>query len=237
MHDDPTPLVKEYPRLDPRLGRKMQLDARSLPFMVERAPLVPPTSKHWARRLGILDQGELGSCVGNAATGALATEPLSYRWQSTIKAEAFAVRLYKDCTLADPFDGQYPPTDTGTDGLTACQVLKKRGLIGSYRHASTLSGLVQLLQKGTVLMGTAWLDEFFEPDEDGFIDSGSMGSAVAGGHEFELIGVDLKGALADAVFTAANSWGPDWGQKGLFKFRAATYLELRSDTDLRQLVS
>jgi hypothetical protein len=34
-----------------------------------------PQTKVWTRRIPVLDQGDLGSCTGNAATGVLGSEP------------------------------------------------------------------------------------------------------------------------------------------------------------------
>src|SRR6478735_807104 len=61
-----------------RLGRNLWLDGRSLAFMIENdvhEMSKPVNEKIWDRQLAILDQGDLGSCTGNAGTGALGTEP------------------------------------------------------------------------------------------------------------------------------------------------------------------
>src|SRR3954466_11653115 len=62
----------------PRLGRNLWLDRRSLAHMVEND--VAAMGHHlrntsWERVLPVLDQGHLGSCTGNAGTGALGTQP------------------------------------------------------------------------------------------------------------------------------------------------------------------
>ncbi|MFC4587824.1 hypothetical protein [Sphaerisporangium corydalis] len=47
-------------------------------YMVERAASAmarPLGDRRWERALPILDQGDLGSCTGNAAAGALGTAP------------------------------------------------------------------------------------------------------------------------------------------------------------------
>src|SRR6266581_8005976 len=61
-----------------RLGRNMWLDGRSLAHMVENDVQEMGQSLkscQWERVLSVLDQGQLGSCTGNAGTGALGTEP------------------------------------------------------------------------------------------------------------------------------------------------------------------
>ena len=129
-----------------RLGRNQWLDGRSLAHMVEndaKAMSGPLQDQHWERVLPILDQGKLGSCTGNAGTGALGTQPLYDAvgksvlpaTKSKTAAEKFAVALYSDATVVDGYPGTYPPTDEGSSGLAICKVLKSRGTTSSYRHA------------------------------------------------------------------------------------------------------
>src|SRR5205814_2742391 len=64
----------EVPREGARLGRNLWLDSRSLTHMVENDVHEMGKSlgdQSWERVLAVLDQGQLGSCTGNAGTGAL----------------------------------------------------------------------------------------------------------------------------------------------------------------------
>jgi hypothetical protein len=246
MHSDPTPLTRTYPATDGRLGRKLQLDARSLPYMVAAADPRTLRSVHWPRLAPILDQGDLGACVGFAMTGALGSMPLAAFEQiaDAVSAGAsdFARGLYSEATAIDPWEGAWPPEDTGTDGLSAAKVLKRRGLISSYRHATSLPALVTALQDGPVAMGMPWMNAFFEPSGAGaFVDLDPewMDSGLAGGHEVLITGVDLSpsGQLSGAVFTVANSWSAGWGDHGYFRMHGQTYTALRQDIDLIQLRS
>lgn len=232
-----------------RLGRNQWLDARSLAFMVENKVEEmsrPVRSKEWERVLVILDQGELGSCTGNAATGALGTRPIYDAVGRDVlpspddgkAAEEFAVQLYSEATKVDGYPGVYPPDDTGSSGLAICKVLRSRGTIKGYRWARTAYGLLRLLQNGPVLQGMPWYNAFFEPDNDGFIDSSQFwpSSGVAGGHEVEAIGVELD--TQDAFNSAIlydNSWGVRWGDEGRFRMRLRTYEQLHG-IDLKQFV-
>lgn len=268
MHTSPTPLVRPYPH-HPLLGRNMQLDARSLqgPRLIENVASLwrqRLRSVHWPRRLAILNQGALraalerygiaedalGCCVAMATTGLLGTAPHDHiaeilglsRYTDGTEAERatdWALAFYADCTEADPFAGSWPVDDTGTDGLTACKVAKARGLISSYRHASTLRGLVTMLQDGPVLLGVPWRERFFEPDRHHRIDPvGWADTAEAGGHEIEVVGVELwrndPDQLDRAVFRFANSWGTSWAEDGYAYFGGRTYELLRSGIDVRQ---
>src|SRR5919197_1279391 len=97
-----------------RLGRNLWLDARSLAYMVENsveAMSKPVRNQQWERVLDILDQGQLGSCTGNAGTGALGTQPyydaVGHKVlpdaHETKTAEDFAVELYSAATVVDGY--------------------------------------------------------------------------------------------------------------------------------------
>jgi hypothetical protein len=230
-----------------RLGRNQWLDARSLAHMVENDVHAMGQSlgdQEWERVLGILDQGDLGSCTGNAGTGALGTQPFYDAVGNDVlpapddvtAAEQFAVELYSDATKADGYPGVYPPDDTGSSGLAVCKVLKTRGTIKGYRWARSPYGLLRLLQDGPVLQGMPWYKAFFEPDSEGYIDSNPNwpSSGVAGGHEVEAVGVQLDTSDAfSSTIIYANSWGTSWGLEGRFRMRLRTY-EQMSGMDLKQ---
>ena len=238
----------EVPRAGARLGRNLWLDGRSLTHMVEND--VHEMGKtlgdqSWERVLAVLDQGNLGSCTGNAGTGALGTQPffgavgdVLPSTSDAVEAEKFAVQLYSDATVVDGYPGTYPPDDTGSSGLAVCKVLKSRGTIKGYRWARSAYGFLRLLQRGPVLQGMPWHEAFFEPDNNGFIDADPhwAASKLAGGHEVEAVGVELDSSDAfRSVITYVNSWGTAWGDHGRFRMRLRTYEQL-SGVDLKQYV-
>lgn len=67
-----------------------------------------------------------------------------------------------------------------------------------------------------------WYNYFFDPDPNGLI---SIGGALAGGHEFEVIAYDADRGL----WKFANSWGTSWGQAGYAYMTDATYARLLSE--------
>jgi len=230
-----------------RLGRNLWLDGRSAAHMVENDVQEmgkPLAGQSWDRVLAVLDQGHLGSCTGNAGTGALGTQPFYDAVGSSVLpaaedaagAEDFAIQLYQDATVVDGYPGSYPPDDTGSSGLAVCKVLKSRGTISGYRWARSAYGFLRLLQNGPVLQGMPWFNAFFEPDAQGFIDSTATwsSSGIAGGHEIEAVAVELDTTDAfNSVITYVNSWGSGWGDAGRFRMRLRTYEQL-TGVDLKQ---
>jgi hypothetical protein len=194
-----------------RLGRHVNHDPRSLQFLVEPAAAKLRSVTH-ERVIPVLDQGDLGSCTGNAATGALGTQPLYDALPADDRSdldEGFAVLVYERATDIDPFPGSYPPDDTGSDGLSVAKVLKAYGLISRYRHATSLRAMQTALQTTPVIVGVHWYTGFDTPDGDGVV---KLGGELRGGHEFEVIGVDFERKRFEAV----NSWGDGWGVAGHF---------------------
>jgi hypothetical protein len=163
----------------------------------------------------VLNQGNVGSCTGNAMAQALMTAPLR-KVGRTLK-EADAVSIYSDATKIDGSPGTYPPNDTGSSGLAVAKVAKTRGLISAYTHAFGVDHAIGALQLAPFLFGTNWYQDMFTPDANGFV---HPGGAVAGGHEILCIG-DTGEHL---VFL--NSWGARWGVKGKFYLSYADFAQL-----------
>jgi len=176
----------------------------------------------WERRIPILDQGQLGSCVPNNAPEFEGTDALGYTGVSSLNVpkadtkgmfkagstwtmdEDFAVNLYRLVTRLDPYPGQWEPTDTGSDGLTLAKALVMLGLADRYTHAFSYAALVSALQTGPVTIGIEWEQSMFETRADGkiLID---YGSGVAGGHQIFARQYDVDN---DRVWVD-NSWGAD----------------------------
>lgn len=186
-----------------RLGRHIEHDERSRAFGITRRA-TPIASRHWTRHVPIYDQGNLGSCTGNAMAGALSTGPWSHRFTETT-----AVRIYKAATVIDGIPGTYPPDDTGSSGLAVAKVAQTRGWITSYRHCFSLDDVLAVLQTGPVIAGTNWHEGMDTPGPAGIV---HPTGAVRGGHEYCLVGCNV----ASKTIRAANSWSETWGDKGYF---------------------
>ena len=209
---------ERIPSTDPRLARHVRHDSESRRYPFDTAGLTLVSTKH-TRRIPVLDQGNLGSCTGNAGIGCLGTDPFyetivpggvpagaAVRLGALLYAldEAGAVQLYSDATKADDYPGQYPPDDTGSDGLTTAKVLTKAGEISGYQHTFTLQVALLVLTVTPWITGVSWYDGMFDPDPDGRV---RPTGSVAGGHEFVADELDVD---AQAVWFT-NSWGPGWG--------------------------
>jgi len=260
--------IKQYD-VTGALGRHLVLDPRSLAYRrrYNGEPLKPA---EWAPKVPVLDQQDLiaqgihtsqlfkgapdvdalGSCTANSATALISIlhDPATLAEAGLdvtdpAAAEEWAIGLYSDATHRDQWHDQaWPSTDCGSSGLGVAKALRHRGLIDQYGHATTAEELGMLLQTGPVLMGIVWVDAFFTPDPDGFIDTAPnwLTSTVAGGHEvcltaLEDVAFNPDGTLADStVLRFVNSWTTSWGDQGFGRLTVGTYRALRHEIDLVQ---
>lgn len=213
--------IEERVVVGKRLGRHVMRDSRSAMYPFRAKTPVPIDSVSWARSIPILDQGDLGSCTGNAMTGALGIAPLypNLPAKHPVLDESEAVILYGVATQLDGYPGTYPPNDTGSDGTSVCKAAQKAGLISGYTHATTLNDMLQALMAGPVLMGLDWYEGFDNPDISGVV---AISGSVRGGHE-----VVARTVHTDAQLVGFdNSWGTSWGVAGSFFMSYATVTKL-----------
>lgn len=201
------------------LGRRVEHDPRSrgFPFIAAAIPL--HTVSH--RRYGVFDQGDLGSCTGNAAAGALNTLPLHTAGQK-LYTEKDAVELYSLATELDTFAGSYPPVDTGSSGLAVAKAAQQKGYITSYQHAFGIDAALQALMHYPVITGVNWYEGFDTPSPTGRVE---ISGQVRGGHEFEVVGYHAPSRTVGCV----NSWGRDYGVGGRFRMSVETWAALLSE--------
>jgi C1A family cysteine protease len=187
------------------LGRTVWHDERSRAFGATLAPEIKTkTHRHYG---AVLDQGNLGSCTGNAMAQALNTKPFKQRGRTFRQEDAVA--LYSRATQIDPWVGEYPPQDTGSSGLAVAKAAQERGWITGYRWAFGLDEALAALTLSPLLIGTNWYSSMFFPNSDGYVFPTGFNQ---GGHEYLLLGLDVRKQRV----TALNSWGSGWGRKGRF---------------------
>lgn len=150
----------------------------------------------------LLDQGNTGTCVGQAGTGQLAAQPNMRPGLD----EAFALALY-DAIKANQDHEADPERQLGTSILSLVKELKRQGYISAYRWCFSVDDIVHALSSGqTILAGTDWTDSMFEPDENGYV---YVNGDAVGGHAYLMRG----NAVVREHVRSRNSWGP-WGPIG-----------------------
>lgn len=205
------------------LGRNVEHDPRSYAFKMRADTSVPLHFANHIRHGKILDQGDLGSCTGNALVGAVMCGPLWRRYHNY--GEVMAVRLYKRATALDAFPGVYPPDDTGSSGLAVCKAAVEKKLILRYEHAFGIDEALQALMRGAVITGIDWYEGFDHPRDSGLV---QIDGEIRGGHEVVARSyVPVTGDFPlDGIVVFDNSWGGSWGRKGSFNMTARTWAAL-----------
>ena len=219
--------IKGHPVPGRPLGRHVHHDSRSLLYpWQETGTALKDTLL--TRHIAILDQGSVGSCTGNAETGALGTDPLyaplAARPSGVVLTEATALALYSAAEVIDN-DGPYPPNDNGSSGLSVCQAAKNAGLISGYVHCLSLAHVLDAISAGNpVIIGSNWYDSMDTPDSSGLVTI-SPGAQVRGGHEYLARGIDVTRKLV----LLDNSWGTGFAVKGSFSYSWDTLHRLLSE--------
>lgn len=153
--------------------------------------------RYWSFPSEPLNQDLTNHCVGFAMADFGINLPVQ-----TMFTNQDGHNFYYKCKAVD---GD-PDGEDGTNLRAAAKVLKKEGRIPSYAFASTTDEITYwLLNKGPMIVGTAWTEDMFVPDENNII---HPTGAVKGGHGYLLNEKTLHG-----FYHIQNSWG-EWGVKG-----------------------
>jgi hypothetical protein len=182
----------------------------------------------------VLDQGQVGSCTGNACVGVLATTPnhdAALVATGVVLDEAEALTIYSAAEVIDG-DGPYPPNDNGSSGLSAAKAAKAAGLCSGYLHALTLDEAYTAIGVGPFMVGSNWYTSMDSPDASGVVTI-TVDATVRGGHEYECRGYDP----ATGLWHLVNSWGTSYGVAGEFFYDDATLTRLLAESgDITSLV-
>jgi len=207
--------IKKYQPTDPRLGRHVRHDSRSLSFPVEAEPLNSLKSIRHISHFPTLNQKNVGACTAFAGVKCLSydtfwSSPAIQKVLSLSETmdDQYAMTAYSDVTKIDPYPGTYPPTDTGSDGLSVAKLFLSRKLISGYQHATSLEAALTALAKQPVIVGTTWKYDMFRPDPlDGKM---KISGSDQGGHEYVLDELDVERRRV----WLQNSWADVWGIHG-----------------------
>lgn len=210
------------------LGRVVQHDPRSkahrLPMLQTPIRGAHPTKDIKHETEGpVLNQGNVGMCVGAATAHILNTHPLRAHIETKhpkLFIEKDALDLYSQSTKLDSFPWSYPPADTGTSGLAMMKVLKKLGLAKGYKWAFGVEEVLGVIAYTPLLIGIPWYKGMFDPDKKGQV---HLTGKIVGGHEICLYGFELvsKTNMSANLFWFRNSWGKSWGKNGNFSMTVA----------------
>lgn len=101
----------------------------------------------------------------------------------------------------------------GASVLAGAKATTIAGYASEYRWATGVDDIIDaLVSKGPVVIGTDWLGNMFYPTSDGLLD---VSGDIAGGHCYLINGFWPNHPQFGDVFTMLNSWGFDWGIKGM----------------------
>lgn len=181
------------------------------------------TYRYWWEGGAWLDQGQTGTCVGNAFAHRRADSPIPITGITEDWARTLYVDASGDTTLQE-----------GTSGLAACRVLATRGTITSYHWVTTAEELrTAVLDLGTVCVGTNWYESMFDPVErygNSYMRV-SPASGLAGGHEYLINGINLAPSEGPPFARMKNSWGKGWGHGGTARFELSALEDLLFSAD------
>lgn len=221
-----TKKIPEYIYEDKRLGRHIEHDPRSRDYGYKIKMETPRLKRVIHRTYGsVLDQGNLGSCTGNATVGAVNSIGLHKIGTKTLR-ESDALSLYELATQLDDIPGSYPPEDTGSSGLSVAKAAKQKGYITAYQHAFSIEEALTALQFRAVITGVNWYEGFDSPNLSGLVEATGQ---IRGGHEFAIVGYIPEPKPGDSLVKARNSWGSSWGVRGYFYFTVDTWIRLLSE--------
>ena len=203
LTDDFTYDIVENPQ---QLGRIHIPDNRDNKYLIENKLTLRPsllTSKNWNDNTWWGDQGQTPMCVGYAWAHWIEDGPITHK--SRTRPIVSPTLIYKESQKLDEWVGE---NYDGTSVRGGAKYLKKTGKISSYLWTFDLNVMINtVLTVGPVVVGTNWYNTMFYPDRNGLL---RVGGRVAGGHAYEINGVDTVRQL----FRIKNSWGRTWGQQG-----------------------
>jgi hypothetical protein len=186
--------VTHIPQQYTQLGRQRVHDSRSKAFP---ARLLVDKSKWHSKTIRIYDPKRNpnqchGECTGVAKC--VQMNAVGNRVKGVTFGMDQAHAFYHLSTELDPFDGTWPPDDTGSSGLASAKAAQKLGIGGEYRHVfNGADGVVeQIMADDVVSVGTWWYEGMFNQNAQGIIEP--TGPQV-GGHQYAVRGYDAEDDL------------------------------------------
>lgn len=202
------------------LGRHQEHHAASLDHPFTLAAPVTHTTVYYPTTPIILNQKDVGGCVGFTGADLLNTQAYAAVRKAFNRGRLYQNRdglnFYHLATEDDAIDGTYPPDDTGSSGIGLAKALVGLGLVDRYTHAFGFDHFRDAIAVQPVACGTLWTQTMFTPDADAIVEVGDFSDDnIAGGHEYMVRGIDYE----KEIVWARNHWGKAWGKAGEFGVR------------------
>jgi hypothetical protein len=214
-------------------GRHIRHHPQSRLYRVPRRATI--NSVQYETNTRPFDQGDLGCCTAAAGLKLLSYNPHFQLLQGLFPWTMETVTsYYSKITNVDSFPDQFPPTDTGSDGLASAAAAKELGWISGYQHAFGFDDMLSALQAGPVSVGTNWYSSMSTPRSTGEVRI-TANAYLEGGHQYVADGVDVPNKRV----WFRQSWGETWSpiDGGRFWMSWATVDRLLKETgDVIQFV-
>jgi C1A family cysteine protease len=226
-------MTRKYPIV------KDKHDPRDLPFStISKAVVLPASVDLRAAMPPVYDQGQLGSCTGNAIAAAYEFDQMKEKIGVFQPSRLF---IYYNERLMEGTVSE----DSGAEIRDGIKVINKYGICSEtswpyniesftvkppvaayseaaqhvamayYRVPVTLNDMKTALASGFPIVGGITLYESFESDsvaKTGKVAMPKKNEKVLGGHAILFVGYDDKSKR----LLVRNSWGSSWGQGGYF---------------------
>ena len=203
-----------------------RLKSGALPSSVDLRPLMPP----------VYDQGQLGSCTGNAIAGAIEYDRAKQKLtklmpsrlfiyynerviEGTISEDAGAqirdgIKSVNQVGACSEISWPYQINQFAVKPKPSCYTSAKRHQAVSYaRVDQTTDAVKRILASGFPIVFGFTVYDYFESDQmakNGVLKMPAKGEGVVGGHAVLAVGYTPTHVLV------RNSWAADWGINGYF---------------------
>jgi hypothetical protein len=195
---------------DHRLGRHVYHDLRSVNYREELPRKTTPLRTVQHRRYDPRPEPnqDIGCCTMVAECMMANTK--GNRVRGKVLNMQDAEEGYSLATQLDPWEGSYPPNDTGSSGLAAAKAAVQLGIATDYVWYFSVEEVLQALQLHPVSFGGIWTWDMFNCTQDHPVIYPT--GEIAGGHQWLL-----SGYLANDHMIAGECWwGPVFGRNGRF---------------------
>jgi hypothetical protein len=195
---------------DPRLGRHVVHDPKSWDYQEKLPRRTTPLKSVQHRRYDPMPEPnqQIGCCT--FVSECMLANTKGNRVMGEVLNMEDAEHGYSLATSIDPFEGTYPPVDTGSSGLAAAKAAVQLGIADNYVWYFSVEDVLLGLQKHPISFGGNWYGSMFAANEYNPL-IGIAGN-VAGGHQWVLSGYKAK----DELIVGECWWGASFGYNGRF---------------------